>query len=289
MLETSFALDWLSFTVKGLPDMDVCNALGFGQPYEAWTPVNGIHGYTLCKQHPFGHLVMSNPNRPDMGTHVIMGGSAMSRLSEEKVDTLYLVPWCLKEGAKISRIDLAIDLREQPFDIIAMSRCRQDEVQPGSTRKWNLVTGSDQGVTLYAGSRKSDKFLRVYDKGKQLQIDQLWTRFELEIKGKTAGDVAAALSTMKRRDIPAYVKGVMRGLYNPLFQPYREVIDGDAINVPSTKDTGNRTVEWLCNTVAKTMATQIRLYHDQDILELFLASVRANLNQMGVPDSDQDE
>jgi len=282
-MDTGFSLDWLSFTVKGITDIQVCNALSFGQPYEAWTPVKGLHGYKLAKQHPFGQIVMSNPDRRDMGVHAMMTGRAMAKLTEGAYDTLNLLPWVLKEGGRISRLDLAIDLHDTPVDIPGLSRCQQVKGAEGSALKWNLLTGSDGGATLYIGSRKSEKFMRVYNKAAQMGLPGVeWTRFELEVKAETSRTIAAALSALKRDDVPAYVKGLMRALFNPIDETYQKVMDAPAVQVPSTKNASDNTIEWLLNSVAKTMANQQRLHHDIDVIGLFMDSVAANMQQLGM-------
>jgi DNA relaxase NicK len=46
--------------------------------------------------------------------------------------------------------------------------------------------GNGQGKTVNIGSRTSEAFLRVYDKGAEQGTDVDWTRVELETKGRLA-------------------------------------------------------------------------------------------------------
>lgn len=286
---TFFALDWLSFTVKGISDTAVAAALSFGLKPDVWVDVKAVHGYKLAIQHPFGHIVMSNPGRPEMGTHVMMGGACMSKLTELEYPTLSLLAWVLKEGGKIARLDLAIDLRETPIDIIGLTRCQQVKGHEGSAQKWNLITGSDNGVTLYVGSRKSEKFMRIYNKAAQQKLDGIhWARFELELKAETAREIAAAISLMPSGEIPRYVKGLMKGLYNPGDAVYAAAMDADAVYVGSTKNTSDSTIEWLLNTVAKTLARQMTLHSDTDLWGEFIRSVHANLRALGHEPPDEE-
>lgn len=283
MMETGFALDWLSFTVKGIEDVAACNALSFGQAYEAWTPIQAVHGYALAKQHPFGHMVMSNYKRPDMGVHVMMNGGALSKLTELQYDTLNLLSWAMGEGARITRLDLAIDVHDVPVEIKHLPALKQVKGQEGSALKWNLITGSDGGVTLYIGSRKSEKFMRVYNKAVQMDIPGAnWTRFELEVKRDTCRTIAAAISALKRDEVAPYVKGLMRSLFNPADQTYQLIMDAPAVTVPSTKDASDNTIDWLINSVAKTLAKQMRMHHDTDVIGMFTDAVHANLKQLGI-------
>jgi len=65
-----------------------------------------------------------------------------------------------------------------------------------SFKKFLLLTGSDDGSTLYIGSRLSDQFGRIYDKGVESQLGtpagKVW-RFEVEFKNTRAGRVAEQL------------------------------------------------------------------------------------------------
>jgi DNA relaxase NicK len=54
---------------------------------------------------------------------------------------------------------------------------------------------SDGGSTLYLGSRMSDRFARLYDKGIEQQTHKAgkWWRFELELKGECSPQASAEL------------------------------------------------------------------------------------------------
>jgi len=281
-METGFALDWLSFTAKGITDQAASKALSFGMPHKAWTDVNAVHGYKLARQHPFGHIVMSHPGRPEMGVHVMMTGQAMHKLNEGGYDTISLVPWCIEQDARITRLDLAIDVHEEPVDIIGLTRCKQVKGEEGSAKKWNLITGSDNGVTLYIGSRKSEKFMRIYNKAAEMSLEGvMWSRFELEIKQDTCRTIAAAIVTLPREDLAQYVKGLMKGLFNPVDPFYQQIMNVPSVQVGSTKDPSDNTLKWLYDSVAKTLAKQMQLHSDENVFEEFVRSVHANLKAIG--------
>lgn len=98
-----------------------------------------------------------------------------------------------------SRLDLAVDVHSA----LEMTSVPQNlyrylnHVPPRNGRpvKRTLITNSDGGATLYIGSRTSDWFTRIYDKGIEQKAAPPghWLRFELEIKGRAADGVAAAL------------------------------------------------------------------------------------------------
>jgi DNA relaxase NicK len=78
-------------------------------------------------------------------------------------------------------------------------------VPPGNGRpaKRSLILNSDGGSTLYIGSRVSDRFARLYDKGIEQGTTAAgkWWRLELELKGRRSQSHAEALlSTAAHRD-----------------------------------------------------------------------------------------
>lgn len=62
--------------------------------------------------------------------------------------------------------------------------------------KPSLFIGRDDSCTMYSGSRSSDRYGRIYDKGKEsgLSSFQNCVRFEVEFKGKRARRLSYALS-----------------------------------------------------------------------------------------------
>lgn len=282
-MNTSHAIDWLSATFQPpVTDFAVRGAAAFGYAAKAWTDAKPMHGYTLAVQHPFGHIIMTNPGRPEMGTHLIMGGGSLSRLIDGGINPLTMVKWCIDEGAKISRLDLAIDLYETPCNILALPTLARVKNDPGSALKWSLVQSSDGGATVYIGSRKSDKFMRIYDKAVQMGLpDSPWTRFELELKRDTAREIAAFLVGLPIAQQSDYIKGIMKGLFNPDDTLYQSVMTGESIHVGSTKDASDNTLEWLVNSVAKTLAKQMKQKSDRDVWGEFSGAVLANLKAIG--------
>ncbi len=90
------------------------------------------------------------------------------------------------------RVDLAVDDHTgQRVNVAdAVETLRNGEFFNGQGRRptARLVDdlGSNQGKTLYVGSRTCGKFLRVYEKGKQLGDESsTWTRAECEFKAQT--------------------------------------------------------------------------------------------------------
>ncbi len=287
MIANTFCIDWLSTTFKGsISDTAARQSLSFGFPKKAWTVGTPRFGYANMLQHPFGHCVMSNPGRPEMGTHVSFSGRSLRSLAEGGISALDMLQWSLKEGGRATRIDLAIDVFDEVIDIVALAMSPRVKEAPGSARKWKLYTGEDGGRTAYIGSRKSDKFLRIYDKAVESgHTERPWTRFELEIKGDAAKVVAAAFAALPDGEHAAYIKGIMRAMFNPDDTLYQELMSAPAILVKTDKDTDDNTLEWLMNSVAKTLAKTILRRSDFDVWQEFVQMVQMNVDALSPDES----
>jgi hypothetical protein len=109
----------------------------------------------------------------------------LCRLSSYRANEL----WELCAGMRATRLDLALDVKTDDlfpedlhcWSLIAQRKATFIETHENRERK---------GFTLYVGSRKSERFLRVYDKSAEsnLSVPNV-TRFELELKGSVARHV----------------------------------------------------------------------------------------------------
>jgi DNA relaxase NicK len=282
MIENTWCVDWLSTTFKGsLEDIQVRDAVSFGFPKRAWTMGTPRYGYAFMMSHPFGHSIMSHPGRKEMGVHLSLTGRALRSLAEGGITALSMLEWAIREGGRVTRIDLAVDVFDEDIDIVALAGSPRDKSAPGSARKWSFIKGHDGGCTAYIGSRKSEKFMRIYDKAAEQGLkDRKWVRFELEIKGDAAKEVAAKFAVLPEGEHAAYIKGIMRALFNPTDATYQAIMNAPAVKVSTSKDTDDVTLEWLINSVAKTLAKTIERRSDVDVYELFRDAVLSNLQHI---------
>src|SRR5690349_18022953 len=135
-------------------------------------------------------------------THTRLGarpGSILLSLSGQKSfnnwrDTIAAAENC-------SRLDCAVDVScDSPIPTIARDVYREMGHRPlrsGRPSSSRLILGSDGGSTVYIGSRSSEYFGRVYDKGVEQKTHPpgQWWRWELEIKGESAMRVANQILT----------------------------------------------------------------------------------------------
>lgn len=144
-------------------------------------------GYTRAVRTDDGLVWMVNPDRPDMGCSVILDGECCRSLRSEGRFFTIVRQLAEIEGARCSRIDLAFDVDSRSVLDLAHAAVRAGAfVSPANRNSWRTVEGGDGGLTVYLGSRQSERFLRIYDKAAQQKTGGEWTRFELEVKGERA-------------------------------------------------------------------------------------------------------
>jgi len=179
------------------------------------------------------------------------------------IDANEFWPMALRLYQNVSRIDLAVTvLLRHPVPGFAQSvyETIKDFADTRSCRRrLSCFVNNHGGQTLYVGSRVSDQFGRLYDKGrenpKQLALDPglLW-RYETEFKGARAKSVATQLR--RRLDGAQGVSLVIAQTVETWFfcrgVPLLDVTsDGDVLDlqVAARVTDDQATLDWLSNQV----------------------------------------
>lgn len=104
----------------------------------------------------------------------------------------------VKSGFNVTRLDIAVTANCHPPcpDLLNLY---WENLTFGANRKAVKLEGSDGGGTLYIGSRRSDNYGRIYDKGIESDVTNhagaIW-RYEVEFKQERARSVANQLQTI---------------------------------------------------------------------------------------------
>lgn len=220
-------VDWLAFTIHGNYTIEeIIEFMGFTLRDFQEMP-NGANGYKRMKKHE--NISILYDGAENMGIHVNITGSSIATLLETYKESLSvstpfgkayemweettLAHFCneiLKIG-HIARIDLAIDdygaKYYTPSDILEkLSKGRiVSKWRTYQSNRENVIADNEKvGHTLYFGSKQSDIRLRIYDKklerNKNLKPDdknyihEEWTRWELQLRGERADEIARKLS-----------------------------------------------------------------------------------------------
>lgn len=280
-MKTAFALDWISATTKIHGLTQVMKRFAFGIEQEEWISENGKNGYQHAVKHPYGHVISWSNERDDMGINCLFTGLPLKELFDRGHDTLEIARWMQEEGFKFRRLDLALDVFEIEIDLEELQRLPFKGSVNKLPRLIKNGPNCEEGATLYIGSDKSDKFIRIYDKAGQLELEGvLWTRFELETRDKVAIQVGARIAALDDLGVAQLAKGMMRHMWNPDSALVRAIMDATPEKVSSTKDVNHRTYDWLMGTVSLTMAKVILELPHRDVMRTFEQEVQKHIREI---------
>lgn len=272
----SHLIDWLSITFPWditpalVNPWDDFSVAGWAAPMCTdwdWSTVN-LRGYKRTTRSGEGVMVAWS-DRLEQGIHVQFGGQALNTLAVFGISDTDLLKWAVDRGAKITRIDIAVDGQTfMPFGLL------ESKVKRGEAKTRSRTTGfisSSTGTTVYVGHRSSEKFLRVYDKAgesRDLSGDD-WTRAELVIKGDSAVPVVNAILAEGKRCIPSIIRAFCDF---PDVPQWVEMMSSEFIPVDLKRpEKITDTDAWLIERISKTLAR--RSMETEGIVEAFLNAV----------------
>jgi phage replication initiation protein len=271
-------IDWSGFTLPDGTPVEKFVLPWLGEGFEKMES-GGHYGYTECWRR--GNVTVSAGGRPGMGVHVDCSGQGCRELEQLGVvkDWPTFTAEVLASGGKFSRLDLAVDDRAGKLELeIIRAAAEQGNIvsRYRSIRNdWrhDASTGELTGTTIYLGSRKSESFVRMYDKALELKakgqkVVGPWVRVELEMHDKRAQVLAQQLS--KSSSPGALLAGLLRGLIDikdrgQQLQRYKWATAsywGEFLNwssklhlvIKPAVRTVERTFNWVSNQVAPSLA-----------------------------------
>jgi hypothetical protein len=263
---TEISIDWLTCTMRQVTQPEDLSWLANSYTAQSAIPCKPSTGYRWAGKTTGGILVQSS-DRIDMGTNWVVSGAAMTDLIARLGMPAFnrLVQAC----KSVSRLDLAIDVKSnlvRNCELAARS-CEYRSKAQGHT----IIEDSYGGLTIYIGSRSSERCMRIYDKAAQLQQPGPWTRVELELK---RGWAYGAANEIAGRVLPLVVLSLVRDFVQfPTIKAWSEMLqDAAYIRINDERELHD-TRHWLLTTVAKTMRRLIDL-GDTTILNDFIEFVQ---------------
>jgi hypothetical protein len=251
-MSLSATIDWLSFTHKPVA-REKAKFIGMTSNRELVVPK---HGYTDAVLYETGLVHMWSKMREGMGHHYVYSGSCLASLAGQGHSCMVILDHAIKAGAKITRLDLALDVLDRKIDITSIARDVNDGKSTGTARSWEHVVSQGGGETLYIGSRQSERFLRLYNKAAQTgNLDMQWSRLEVELKGDTAKTLARVVSqqtSLSLGDVLWEIANGMCKLDNPDWLIFAE--HTDTIGLPKIErfsDTEKWIIEQVCPAIER--------------------------------------
>jgi len=210
----SVTLDWLAYTIHW--NTEYLHSQGHWPSPESiadvasfrvtqWIHTKPLHGYTwaVSAADNAGLRVMGSERNSPMGVHVSWSGQALATVNPRA-----LLRQVLNVGGSVRRIDLAFDVAEDVDFRALYNQLANGEV---TTRaRQHQIIESNTGTTIYVGSRTSDRFLRIYDKGAEQRTNDMWTRIELECKSDYAVGIAQYIDQNGYDGIPEIIRAFAR-------------------------------------------------------------------------------
>lgn len=178
----------------------------------AFTPSYPRYGMRLSLKTDSGAIIHFCPNFPSpIDCVTVLPGETLVHVRTLQRSTRSLANRAVTRGARCTRLDVAIDVFEG--DIESYIEDAGQHITGNIRRSATVLRPLDDlgGTTLYVGSRKSSRMLRIYEKAKQLKVDIgcPWIRIELEAKRKVS-----------RAMFKAYANGGIRVLVSDIVSRY---------------------------------------------------------------------
>ncbi len=190
--------------------------------------------------------------------------------------------WSKLTGAasKVTRLDLAIT-QNLLFAIPEVPRRYYEALTEEDTgaRNYSLIQNTKQGQTLYVGSRRSEKFGRVYDKGVEEggALPGFRYRWEVEYKKPTSDELARALIAVKGREADAITALVYEFFDNRGVSPlFRKLGDSVVLKTSARVTSLDRKLNWIRSQVRPSIGEIIMAGRSKDLFTAF-----------GIPISDE--
>lgn len=272
-MELSTNIDWISVTYPPTAHRKENTRVLPDDHHNGYQIVRGFNGYDTALKYKSGAIELWHTQHSSMGIHVVYSAEAIAKSCENFNCEQWEILDYLMQGAKLSRLDIALDVKNVPIDIRQMHADALSGKIKTRVKTLDYVerakVGQEKGArTLYFGSMtKRKKLLRVYDKGMQLNLKNHLTRFELETHGTIAQNAAKQLMS-DVEGIAKTIQGMIRGYADMSQSVPKEIFTSDAIKIALPKYEKSNTAQWLIEVVSKTLAKEAA--NDYTVMQAFL-------------------
>lgn len=197
LIQSRSGIDWLEFTIKTPAPVD--------KDYYYQKYAKLLHGGMETDRNMFGYnrvsmvlgsgFIMWSSEYPQMGLHISMPAQALRVWEELNPETsVYgLLIEARGDDATFTRIDIAFDTPEVHIDTFIDAIEGGELVTKAQTVRCEGEMRGKPGATVYIGSKRSDRVVRIYDKAAERNVPGVWTRIETQYRKKYADQVVDAI------------------------------------------------------------------------------------------------
>jgi hypothetical protein len=254
-------LDWLSVSYT----MGSAANVGVPGGGHRWVPARGRWGYDVAHEDELtGMIRMSSSTRLDMGSSYVLSGSALAALAsvmmyDDRIDA------CVHaglDGGRASRVDLAVDISDGGEYARRVPALMTDGRLSHTVKSVRFIHGIEKGdgCTTYLGSRKTSKFLRIYDKNSESRGEVPTTRIEVQLGDHYAAQMWRTLTASDQRVRGGVIRSVLSGFVKDWAdEKVNAIISGrEVIQWGRPMEGADGTREWLATQVAPTFVREYR-------------------------------
>lgn len=281
-------VDWIQGTVQNIDDNPFNVYKLFKDVFDidrenVLESAGGLFGYNTTYAYK-SIKIMSCSYRNDMGYHIYIPGSGCRDIEDLNLDYAEIFQKLLVLGCKFTRVDISIDDYSGKYlDLNLIQSCIQNNEVLSKFRnstefiKTNLSDSSNEGYTIWFGSRASNIQIVFYDKLKERQSQNFivsnniksWVRLECRFRSKFAQDIVTRFSCSTLSLFKKYYKGIIFNYIRFVHKSYTETnksrwviqkwwldfldhvekIQFQSINVESSI---SRSRDWLIHSVSHT-------------------------------------
>lgn len=219
-------LDWLSATFPAEFDERILEAY-FGK---FKTIGSGGHGYNRRAQTNMGAILLSD-GETRQGKSLTLSANVLGELRALLDTDAPILDLLAAHAGRASRIDLALNLLETTATPAILWADYSSGLVRTKARGNTAMSTAEGGIhAFYLGSRKSDKFLRVYDKALEQKLEgKSWTRLELECRKLVARAYVESMINQKS----------LRPFINKAISEYADFAASDDFREATTQDDAN--------------------------------------------------
>lgn len=274
-------IDWLSITVGSVQDVRALI------PSAEWVFTGpGRHGYQSAYTDAItGASFQTDATVSGMDTHLTLSGSTLSLVRSQFHDgDNGLVAACARAGARVSRVDLAANIHEGKLVVRDFYAAYKSGELKTSFRRAYYVEGigNDRaGDTLYLGSPKSDRQIRIYNKAAELGVVDgvAWLRLELALRDARA---KSAVSSMRDNLVSPTISAHLASCITWKNTELDVALEGGDRPVAPVPRKETSTERWLRDQCAPALAKVVAVR--PDFMVEFMASFEQSLDKLSTGD-----
>ena len=276
-METFAHLDWLSVTFAADMDERVLEAyVG-----HFTTKGTGSHGYTRRATSSIGAVLLAD-GEARQGKSLSLSGQPLDDLRAVLGADEPLLRMVRAHRGRASRVDLALNIvGSRLTPTLLWSLVKQGDVITKTRASKGVETTESKIEGFYMGSRESDKFLRVYDKGLEQGSDpEAWLRLELVCKRLVARSYVERMAEMETIR-PFINRAIDEFASFPTEADYRLAVADDRADVPRLGKKQSQFWRWIESQVIPAMASRQVEYPEEDVLRTVSGLYIKHLDKRG--------